>query len=62
MLGGVFDTGGSNDRAHSARRTPEYVKFHPSDSGYGLAPVFWKREGSLSPPFDFNGADESDAV
>jgi len=34
-----------------SRTTPEYVKFNPSDSGFGLAPVFWKREDSLlSPP------------
>ena len=27
-----------------------YVKFHPSDFGFGLAPVFWKRQKPPSLP------------
>ena len=27
-----------------------YVKFHPSDVGFGLAPVLWKHEKSPSLP------------
>jgi len=51
MSGNPLGAEGSNNPAHSAHRTPpEYVKFHPSDSGFGLAPVFWKREESLPPP------------
>ena len=51
MYENPFSTEGSEDPTLSTRRTqPEYVKFHPSDSGFGLAPVFWKREKSPSPP------------
>ena len=51
MPGGA-NTEGLNGQPYSARRTPEYVKFHPSDTGFGLDPVFWKREGSLLPLLD----------
>ena len=51
MLGDVFNAEFSYDQAYSAHRAPpQYVKFHPSDSGLGLDHVFWKREGLLSPP------------
>jgi len=51
MFTDTFSTGGFNVPTPSPPTTPpEYVKFHPSDSGLGLDPVYWKREGSLSPP------------
>ena len=56
-------SGAADDSTHGAHGTlPEYVKLHPSDSGSGLAPVFWKREFlSPPPPLGSNGTDESEA-
>ena len=48
-----------DDPTYSAHRAhPEYVKFHPSDSGFGLAPVFWKGEESLSLPLPLDSAEQ----
>ena len=51
MFAGAFGAEGFNIPTPDPPTTPpEYVKFHPSDSGFGLDPVYWKRGGSLSPP------------
>ena len=51
MFAGAFGAEGFNIPTPSPPTTPpEYVKFHPSDSGLGLDPVYWKREGSFPPP------------
>ena len=64
MSGGTFAAGGFGNPTHNAHGAPpEYVKFHPSDSGFGLDPVFWKRERSpISASAGFDEADESSAV
>lgn len=58
MFAGAFGPEGFNVSMPTPPTTPpEYVKFHPSDSGIGLDPVYWKREGSPSTPSPFHSTE-----